>query len=108
MRNKISKRLVKRILKEYWDGEISKDLCIFVKDYLDELTHKIIKELVAETQRENRLRQVQNLPEMKRIALSTFKSLLAKVNKQTSINLTGNIGELNKNTMLVEAEAEVV
>jgi len=69
-------KLVRRILKTHTDKEVTREGVIYVKEFVENLLKEIVEESIREQEEQNRLRQIQNLPQLKRIQVSVFKRLL--------------------------------
>ena len=74
----ISYKLVRRILKQYTQREVSRKGVLYVRDFLDDILRDISIDSAKELERINQLRQKVNLSEMKRIPQSIFKNLSHK------------------------------
>ena len=84
----VSYNVVRGIIKEICEEQISKEVILYVKGVLDEYLIDLAVAISRELEKVNTLRQIQSLPPMRRIDLTLIKSL--------HINITGvNIQLLN-------------
>ena len=105
MRNSISKRLVKRILKDNWDGEISNKVVNDVRKRADEYLRYISADLVNNVKEENTYRQIQKLPDIRRITLTIYKKLSGNLYIQPNDVNTCGLGYSYKKKPLIHEEA---
>ena len=103
----ISYKLVRRILKTHTDKEVTREGVIYVKEFLDNMLLDIALESAIEINELNKYRGYQNQPELKRIPVSVFLSVLAQLLKQSTDFNHGELGVLNRKTNLSQA-VEVV
>jgi len=95
MVNEFPIKPIKRILKRYYQGEISIDTCIYVRDVLLNFTEYLAFEGVKEFGEYNQRRKMQGLPVLKRLDRSTFVNIGSKIfNLLMDINI-GEVGECN-------------
>ena len=95
MVNEFPIKPIKRILKRYYQGEISIDTCIYVRDVLLNFTEYLAFEGVKEFGEYNQRRKMQGLPVLKRLDRSTFVNIGSKIfNLLIDINI-GEVGECN-------------
>ena len=90
--SKIPIKVIRDRLKEYHKGEISIEACLEVRDILTNVLDIIAEAGELEFQKQNRIRQKQNLPKIKRLDSSVFINLLANLLKRKSNNNTSEIG----------------
>lgn len=87
---------IKRILKRYYQGEISTDTCIYVRDVLLNFTEYLAFEGVKEFGEYNQRRKMQGLPVLKRLDRSTFVNIGSKIfNRLRDYNI-GEVGKCNE------------
>jgi len=83
---------IKRILKRYYQGEISTDTCIYVRDVLLNFTEYLAFEGVKEFGEYNQRRKMQGLPVLKRLDRSVFVDIGSKIfNRLRDYNI-GKVG----------------
>ena len=99
-------RTIKRTFKQYYQGEISQDVCVIVNDYLYEILHQIIEQCIIEFQEINQQRINQGLPTHKRLDKSSIIHVKSKYSQQ--IQITGKIGQSNKELFCRKKEANEV
>ena len=87
---------IKRILKRYYQGEISMDACVYVRDVLLNFTEYLAREGVMEFEEYNRRRVIQGLPLLRRLDRSAFESARSKVFNLLRDNNIGEVGECNE------------
>ena len=86
---------IKRILKKYYDGEISTDACVYVRDVLLVFTEYLAREGVMEFEEYNRRRVIQGLLVLRRLDRTAFKSSRSKIFNLLKINNIGEVGVCN-------------
>ncbi len=86
---------IKRILKRYYQGEISRDACDCVRDVLLNFTEYLAQEGVMEFEEYNKRRVIQGLPLLRRLDRSAFESARSKVFNLLRDNNIGEVGNLN-------------
>jgi len=100
-------KTVKRIMKEQWDGEISHDACVYVRDYVYDVICIIVVEGINKFEDVNYRRYQQGLPNLKRLDKSAFLNVNSLYSQQ--ISNSGEIGRSNKELFCRKQEAvEVV
>ena len=87
---------IKRILKRYYQEEISMDACVYVRDVLLNFTEYLAREGVMEFEEYNRRRVIQGLPLLKRLDRSTFVDTRRKIFNLLKDNNIGEVGEYNE------------
>lgn len=103
VRETISYKLVRRILKTHTDKEVTHEGVIYVRDFLDRMLLDIALESTIKVDELNKYRGYQNQPELKRIPVSIFLSVLAQLLKQPTDFNNGELGEINSKTNLSKA-----
>jgi hypothetical protein len=99
--NNISKfpvKPIKRIIKKYYHGEVTKDSCIYVRNLILDIVEYYVEECVEEFNSYNRRRQEQNLPVLKRLDKFVFVNISDKVFKPVMYK---NIGKVGRSTNLL-------
>jgi len=96
MVNEFPIKPIKRILKRYYQGEISTDTCIYVRGVLLNFTEYLAFEGVKEFGEYNQRRKMQGLPVLKRLDRSAFESTRSKVFNLLRDNNIGEVGECNE------------
>lgn len=86
---------IKRILKKYYNGDISMDACVYVRDVLLEFTEYLALEGVMEFEEYNGRRAIQGLPLLRRLDRTAFESTRSKVFNLLKDNNIGEVGECN-------------
>ena len=99
-------KTVKRILSEYVNGDVSKDGCLKVKEFCENILYWIAKESLRELDNINTLRRIHNVPELKRISSSIYLKILNSINNQLSDLLDGNVGNASANVTTTLSEAD--
>ena len=99
----ISYKLVRRILKTHTDKEVTREGVAYVRDFLDRMLLDIALECTIKVEELNKYRDYQNQPELKRIPASIFLSVLAQLLKQSTDFNYGELGVLNSKTNLSKA-----
>jgi len=106
MNHTLPLKTVKRIMKEQWDGEISHDACVYVRDYVYDVICEIVEESVYEFEEINNRRVQHGLPSLKRLDRSSFQGVSSKYSQQ--ICNDGEIGQSNRELFCRKKEAVVV
>lgn len=96
MVNEIPLKPIKRILKKYYNGEITTNSCIYVRDLVLNFTEYVIEECVKEFEDYNIRRQEHNLPVLKRLDTSVFVDFSDKIYKSLLNKTFGEVGQSNK------------
>ena len=86
---------IKKILKIYYDGEISDEAVIYIRDILLYITHFIGKEGVEEFKNNNIARTKQGLPPYKRLDVTAFKEVWGRFFKFLNDSKFGKVGQFN-------------
>jgi len=105
---RIPLKTIGRILKHYINKEVSKETIVSVRDDVEIILKCLCEDLVKEVDESNKIRTKANLPIIKRITRSIFKSLSTQIFKRHSDLDTGNIGQDNRDTMLQSNASEVI
>jgi len=95
MISKFPLKPIKRILKRYYQGEISTDACVYVRDVLLVFTEYLAREGVMEFEEYNKRRVIQGLPLLRRLDRSAFESSRSKIFNLLKYNNIGEVGECN-------------
>jgi len=107
MASELPLKTIKRIIKEHWDGEITQECCVYVRDVLLDVIHSLAEESIIEFEEFNKRRKLQRLPALKRLDKTAFTSANSIYSQQ--ICNTGKIGQNNKELFCRKKEAvEVV
>lgn len=102
-------KLIRRILKTHTDKEVTREGVTYVKEFVENLLKEIAEESIREQEEQNRLRQIQNLPQLKRIQVSVFKRLLDSLFNDTPDLIMGEVAHYSSDTTLSDkANIEVV
>ena len=102
-------KLVRRILKTHTQKDITREGVICVKEFVENLLKEIAEESIREQEEQNRLRRIQNLPQIKRIRVSVFKRLLGSLFNETPDFNMGEVAQYSSDTTLSDkANIEVV
>ncbi len=96
MVSKIPLRTVKRIIKENWDGEISQDCCVYVKDFLMSVLQDLIECSIQEFEEKNVKRKQQRLPELKRIDANCFIKVANRLYTLNSLVIQGDVEQSSR------------
>ena len=95
--NSLPLKPIKRILKNYYDGDITLESVIFTRDVLMIVTKYLATEASKEFIERNKIRQIQGLPQLKRLDIIYIKTVGEKI-----LNLINNqftqdeVGESNR------------
>ncbi len=108
MRNEIPYKTVRRILKNYIEGEVPHTGVKSVQHLLDEICINVATASNIEYQNHNQLRQIHSLPKHKRIPESILISLCNELYKQLKCFNDGEIAQHSRDTILSKANIEVV
>jgi histone H3/H4 len=104
----IPTKRMKRFLKQQTKGIISQRAVVLIQDYCQQTIEELCEKSIIEHQEQNRLRRIHGLPELKKIGLSEFLSLLHSFNKpKFDCLLEGEVGNHNGNTTLSKADKKV-
>ena len=106
MTEKLPLKTVKKIMKQHWDGEISYDACVYVRDYVYDVICYIVEEGVSEFEDINNRREKHGLPRLKRLDKSSFEGVSSIYSQQICID--GEIGQSNRELFCRKKEAVVV
>jgi len=87
---------IKRILKKYYQGEISTDACIYIRDLLLDVTEYLANQGIKEFVEYNCRRQEHNLPVLKRLDKSVFIDISDKIFNAVRNNNIGEVGKCNE------------
>jgi len=98
-------KMVKRIMKEQWDGEISYDACVYVRDVLYDVLCDIIEFGVYEFEEVNNCRKQHGLPRLKRLDKSSFSGV-SSLYSQYICNY-GKIGQVNRDLLFCRKKEAV-
>lgn len=104
---KIPIRTIERIIRVYYNGEISKNTCIEVRNLIDKTTHKIAELIVGEFQQYNLLRERQGLPSLKRLNLDVVLKQQNQLYKLINYIVVGEVGQYNSETTFSEAGVRI-
>ena len=86
---------VKKILKQYYNGEISTESLVYVKDILIEFTNFLAKQAVQEFYMLNQTRVRNGLTSLKRLDKLSFKIVWERTYKQITDKNIGEVGNHN-------------
>jgi hypothetical protein len=89
-------KLIKRILRGTYHGEISKNSCIYVQKFFRNIFYQLQENVVIEFEEYNLRRLQHGLPRLKRLNKYVIKRCLDKIIKQYVDNISGEEGEKNK------------
>ncbi len=95
MISKFPLKPIKRILQRYYQGEISMDACVYVRDVLLVFTEYLAKDGVMEFEEYNKRRVIQGLPLLRRLDRTAFESSRRKIFNLLRDNNIGEVGECN-------------
>jgi hypothetical protein len=84
----VSKRYLRKKIRECHDGEISNESIDYLQKYLTEYTNYIIYSACNINNQYNQRRQKAHLPRLKRLNVHIFKSLLGRSYKQLQDKIT--------------------
>ena len=87
---------IKRILKKYYYGEISRDVCIYVRDSLLDITNKLAENAVKEFEQYNLRREQQGLYRIKRLNIFVFQRCMETFFKPIVDINNGEEGRINE------------
>ena len=104
---KIPLNTVKNIISDYWDGDISQECVNEVSGIISNFIDMLIREGVNEFKDYNGRRQLQGLPELKRLQSSVFIKFADELFKQTPDFKFGEVGNYNRNTTFPTEAIEV-
>lgn len=96
MVNEIPLKSIKRILKKKYNDEITKDACIYVRDYVLNIVNYFAEEAKTEFKDYNRLRKIHNLPVLKRLDKHIFVTISDKIFIPIKNNKVGKVGQYNE------------
>ena len=108
MNSEIPYKRVRRILKENIEGDVSQDGIIYVKEFIECVIVEIAKASIRELEKYNHLRQIQRMPQLKRIPAFIFKKVSTQTYKQMSDFNDEEGGQYNRDTSFSKADVEVV
>ena len=97
---KLPLKTIRRILKYHIEQEVSKEVVEYVRDEVETTLRHLCEDVVKNVDETNRIRARANLPIIKRITLSIYKSLLAQLLKRKTDFDNSSIGQCNIDTML--------
>ena len=103
MAERFSLKTIKRILKNYYQGEISGDVYVYIRDIIEEKLQRLINDGLKEFEEINNKRKKQGLPKFKRLNLSAFINVKYLTSRQIRNN--GIIGQSNSELLCREKEA---
>jgi hypothetical protein len=98
----ISKREIKRIVSNYWDGSISDDVLETIKNECIENLDYVIREYVLGFKEENRIRKESGLREYSKLRLNNYKTFSMKSYKPLVDSSLGIEGQHNRETSTSE------
>lgn len=87
---------IKRILKKFYEGEISDETCVYVRDLLLQFTELLAEEAVKEFQNNNIERLNRGLPQLKRLHKSSFIDIWDRFFKSLNVPNMGEVGKQNE------------
>ena len=103
----VSRKEIRRKIKEHFKGEVSSECLVYLKETCEKLINDVIEAGVEEFHATNRIRERARIAKLKRITSSEFKNVSKQIFKETPDFKHGEIGELNKKTILSKANIEV-
>jgi hypothetical protein len=104
----LSKETIKRIFKENWDCEISRQSCVYLCNILKEILEQIVKDTIQEVKETNKIRESANLPPIKRIKTDVLCNICVKFLKERLDLTNGKLGQYNSDTNLLTDAEEVI
>ena len=105
---KIPLNTVKNIISDYWEGDISQECVNEVSGIISNFIDMLIREGVNEFKDYNGRRQLQGLPELKRLQGSVFLKLSDELFNQLPDFNIGETGLYNSETVFSTEAVEVV
>jgi len=107
MENVIPYRRMKRVLKQYIQGEITHESILCVRDALSDACRVIATEVLLEFEEYNKLRAYHGIPKLKRIPTNLYLKVLSKyLSIPTRFN-TDELGQYNRETCSFETNKVV-
>ena len=106
MINEISLKSIKRIIKIYYNGEITTKTCIYVRNLVLNYTECLIEECVKEFEDYNLRRKKHNLPILKRLNTSVFVNFSDKIYKPLVDKNNGEVGQ--SNNLLLGQDSDII
>jgi hypothetical protein len=88
-------KTIRRMLKEYIDGDISKEAIFYIQSVLDALLQEICQRWVEEQSIVNSRRLDSNLLPVKRYHLSSCRRVTESIINQDRFNTRGEGGQVN-------------
>lgn len=101
---KISRKLVKGIIKNITTLQISKDVIECICEILEQELNDLGNELSAKIKEENILREKSGLPKLKRIDINLFNNVSNRLNIAKSRFNFGDAGEHNIDTAFCQTQ----
>ena len=87
---------IKKLLKNYYDGDISLESVIFTRDVLMIVTKYLAVEASKEFKERNKTRQIQGLPQLKRLDIISIKKIWERIKNQLNDNnIVDEVGKSN-------------
>lgn len=91
---------LKKILKQNYNGEISTESLVYVKDILIEFTNFLAKQAVEEFHMMNKRRVKNGLSPLKRLDRTSFKIVWERIYKQIEDKNMGEVGNNETSSLL--------
>jgi len=109
MRETISKHSVYKLVKQYWDGEVSQEVVDSLHALINDFLGYLIDTSVQQVKEDNDIRKACGLREKKRICGFLYINLFAKCFKRAKSIISCELGYQSKDGQLAyNAEDEVV
>ena len=94
---------IKRILKNYYGGDVSLESVIFTRDVLMIVTKYLATEASKEFIERNKTRQIQGLPQLKRLDIISIKKIWERIKNQLNDNnIVDEVGESNSKLLCLD------
>ena len=88
---------IKNILRGYYEGEISIETAILLRNVLQEIADYLAAETVREFHNQNHIREIQGLSPLKRLDKTSLKTVWESIlNQITNKNTNGEVGKHNR------------
>ena len=95
---------IKKILKIFYDGEISDETVIYIRDILLHITYFIGKEGVEEFKNNNIARTKHGLPPYKRLDVTAFKEVWDRFFKSIEVTNMGEVVQVNRSLLCLDGD----
>jgi hypothetical protein len=95
-------------VKQYCNKPISEKLVKYVKKQMEDYNMDLAKSIVDDFNYYNKVRSKSNLPKRKKLVVPEYKKISEKVFNEPKVVIIDSTGEVNRNTVDLKADVEVV